>query len=234
MKILLVDDDKDIVEAITISFQLQWRECEVIAAYDGREGLERFYETDPDLVLLDVTMPELNGFEVLKKIRQISDTPVIMLTARTDELDKVRGLELGADDYIAKPFGHLELFARIRAVMRRAKLPPPVSAAPSFVSGELAVNFEAREVTVKGRPVKLTPTEYNLLYQLVRNAGRVLPHSTLLARVWGDEYRDEIDYLKVYVSRLRNKLEENPESPKFILTERGVGYRLAKLPPAPA
>lgn len=231
MKILLIDDDKDVVEAISISFQLQWRECEVIAAHDGRSGLDKFYETDPDLVLLDVTMPEMNGFEVLKKIRQISDTPVIMLTARTDELDKVRGLELGADDYVAKPFGHLELFARIRAVMRRAKLPPPVSAAPSFVSGDLTVNFEAREVTRHGHTVKLTPTEYNLLYQLVRNAGRVLPHSTLLARVWGDEYRDEVDYLKVYVSRLRNKIEDNPDDPKFILTERGVGYRLSKLPP---
>jgi two-component system KDP operon response regulator KdpE len=151
-----------------------------------------------------------------------------MLTARGEELDKVKGLELGADDYVTKPFGHLELFARIRAVLRRAELPPPVSAVPSFVSGDLAVNFENREVSVRGEQVKLTPTEYNILYHLVRNAGRVLPHETLLARVWGDEYRSDTDYLKVYINRLRHKLEEDPESPRHILTERGVGYRLAK------
>jgi two-component system KDP operon response regulator KdpE len=232
MKLLVVDDDRNIVEAVTLSFQLQWQECEVITAYDGEKGLDLFFEEQPDVVILDVALPEMNGFEVLRRIRQVSDVPVLMLTAKGEEMDKVKGLELGADDYITKPFSHLELFARIKAVLRRAELPPPISAAPSFSVGELAINFESRTVTLRGRPIKLTPTEYNLLYHLVRNAGRVLAHETLLAKVWGDEYRNDVDYLKVYVSRLRNKLEDNPDRPHFILTERGLGYRFSRPIPA--
>ena len=234
MKLLVVDDDRNIVEAVTLGFQLQWQECEVITAYDGEKGLDLFFEEQPDVVILDVALPEMNGFEVLRRIRQVSDVPVLMLTAKGDEMDKVKGLELGADDYITKPFSHLELFARIKAVLRRAELPPPISAAPSFSVGELAINFESRTVTLRGRPIKLTPTEYNLLYHLVRNAGRVLAHETLLAKVWGDEYRNDVDYLKVYVSRLRNKLEDNPDRPRYILTERGLGYRFSRPIPAGA
>ena len=228
MKILVVDDDRNIVEAVSIGFQLQWQECDVMTAYDGEEALNIFFEQQPDVVILDVALPDINGFEVLKRIRKVSDTPVLMLTARGEEMDRVKGLELGADDYITKPFSHLELFARIKAVLRRAELPPPISSTPSFTAGDLTVNFSSREVAVHSRLVKLTPTEYKLLYQLVRNCGRVLPHETLLAKVWGDEYRDDMEYLKVYISRLRNKLEDDPEHPKFILTERGLGYRFAK------
>ena len=234
MKLLVVDDDRNIVEAVTLGFQLQWQECEVITAYDGEKGLDLFFEEQPDVVILDVALPEMNGFEVLRRIRQVSDVPVLMLTAKGEEMDKVKGLELGADDYITKPFSHLELFARIKAVLRRAELPPPISAAPSFSVGELAINFESRTVTLRGRPIKLTPTEYNLLYHLVRNAGRVLAHETLLAKVWGDEYRNDVDYLKVYVSRLRNKLEDNPDRPRYILTERGLGYRFSRPVPTGA
>jgi two-component system, OmpR family, KDP operon response regulator KdpE len=232
MKLLVVDDDRNIVEAVTLGFQLQWQECEVITAYDGEKGLDLFFEEQPEVVILDVALPEMNGFEVLRRIRQVSDVPVLMLTAKGEEMDKVKGLELGADDYITKPFSHLELFARIKAVLRRAELPPPISAAPSFSVGELAINFESRSVTLHGRPIKLTPTEYNLLYHLVRNAGRVLAHETLLAKVWGDEYRNDVDYLKVYVSRLRSKLEDNPDRPHYILTERGLGYRFSRPVPA--
>ena len=228
MKLLVVDDDRNIVEAVTLGFQLQWQECEVITAFDGEKGLDLFFEEQPDVVILDVALPEMNGFEVLRRIRQVSDVPVLMLTAKGEEMDKVKGLEFGADDYITKPFSHLELFARIKAVLRRAELPPPISAAPSFSVGELAINFESRTVTLLGRPIKLTPTEYNLLYHLVRNAGRVLAHETLLAKVWGDEYRNDVDYLKVYVSRLRNKLEDSPDRPRYILTERGLGYRFSR------
>jgi two-component system KDP operon response regulator KdpE len=193
-----------------------------------------FAELSPDVTLLDVNMPRMSGFEVLQRIRETSDAPVLMLTARGDEMSKVRGLELGADDYLVKPFSHLELFARIKAVLRRTDLPAPVSAAPSFVSGDVTVNFDSREVTVKGQPVKLTPTEYKLLYQLVRNAGRVLPFDTLLSKVWGDEYRGDMDYLKTYVSRLRKKLGDDSENPRYIMTERSVGYRFARLAaPAP-
>jgi two-component system, OmpR family, KDP operon response regulator KdpE len=228
MKILVVDDDVNIVEAITIGFQLQWQGVEVITAFDGEKGLDKFFEHNPDVVLLDVMMPHKDGFTVLKEIRRSSDVPILMLTARGEELDKVKGLEMGADDYLTKPFSHLELFARIRAVLRRAEMPPPINALPSFTSGDLAINFENREVTKRGEVVKLTPTEYNLLFLLARNAGRVLTFEMLLDKVWGPEYRDQLDYLKTYMSRLRKRLEDDSEHPRYLLTERGLGYRLMK------
>ncbi len=235
MKILIVDDDRSIVEAITIGLELQWNDVQVISAPDGERGLEVFGAETPDLTLLDVNMPHVNGWEMLRRLREFSDAPVILLTARGEELDKVKGLELGADDYLTKPFSHLELFARIKAVLRRIEGITPVSARPAFVSGALAVNFDSREVQIAGREVKLTATEYNLLYLLVRNAGRVLTFDTLLAKVWGDEYRSETDYLKTYISRLRRKLGDDHEHPHYILTERGTGYRFARpLPLAPA
>jgi DNA-binding response OmpR family regulator len=228
MKILIVDDDRSIVEAVTIGLELQWEDVQVVSAPDGEKGLDLFAQESPDLTLLDINMPRMNGWEMLRRVREVSDAPVILLTARGEELDKVKGLELGADDYLTKPFSHLELFARIKAVLRRVEGIAPASALPSFVSGNLTVNFDSREVTVGGEPVKLTPTEYNLLYLLVRNAGRVLTFDTLLARVWGDEYRSETDYLKTYVSRLRRKLGDDPEHPRYIITERGTGYRFAR------
>ena len=228
MRILIVDDDDDLLEAVGLGMQLQWQGADVVTAADGEAGLEAFFEHAPDVVLLDVGLPRLDGFEVLRRIREVSDTPVLMLTARGEELDKVRGLEIGADDYITKPFSPLELLARIKAVLRRADLPPPVRAMPSFVAGDLAVNFDSREVTKRGEPIALTALEYRLLYHLVRNAGHVLPREALLARVWGDEYRDQSDYLKVYISRLRGKLEDDPERPRYIVTERGLGYRFAR------
>jgi len=233
MKVLIVDDGRGIIEAITIGLELQWTDVQVVSAADGEQGLDRFSQEAPDLILLDINMPRMNGWEMLRRVREISDVRVLLLTARGEELDKVKGLELGADDYLTKPFSHLELFARIKAVLRRTEGMTPASALPSFSSGALAVNFDSREVTVDGAPVKLTPTEYNLLYLLVRNAGRVLPFETLLARVWGDEYRSEIDYLKTYISRLRRKLDDDSERPRYIQTERGVGYRFAR-PAAPA
>jgi DNA-binding response OmpR family regulator len=230
MRFLIVDDDKSIVEAVTIGLQFQWQDAEVHSAQDGEQGPKTFLDLSPDVTLLDVNMPYMSGFELLQRIREVSDAPVLMITARGDEMSKVKGLESGADDYLVKPFSHLELFARIKAVLRRAEMPAPVSAAPSFVSGDIAVNFDSHEVTVNSKPVKLTPTEYKLLYQLVRNAGRVMPFDNLLGKVWGDEYRGDMDYLKTYVSRLRKKLSDDPENPRYILTERAVGYRFARLP----
>jgi DNA-binding response OmpR family regulator len=230
MRFLIVDDDRSIVEAVTIGLQFQWQDAEVQSAADGEAGLSLFNRLHPDVTLLDVNMPRMNGFEVLQQIRLVSDAPVLMLTARGDEMSKVRGLELGADDYLVKPFSHLELFARIKAVLRRSDLPAPASALPSFQSGDVAVHFDSREVTVAGQPIKLTPTEYKLLYQLVRNAGRVLPFETLLTKVWGDEYRTDMDYLKTYISRLRKKLGDDSENPRYLITERSVGYRFARLP----
>jgi DNA-binding response OmpR family regulator len=228
MKILVIDDDPQILDAVTIGLQLQWQDCTVLTATDGERGLDCFYQHDPDVVLLDVAMPRKNGFEVLQEIRRVSDVPVIMLTARGEETDQVRGLELGADDYVVKPFSHLALLARIKAVLRRAELPQPVRAQPDFVAGDLAINFQDHRVTLRGQPVKLTPIEYKLLYHLVRNAGRLMPHQALLDRVWGSDYGATTDHLKVYISRLRAKLEPDPNGPRYIETERGLGYRFVR------
>lgn len=225
MRILVVDDEADVVESVRISFQLQWREVEVLGASTGEEALDRIEQDRPDIVLLDVGLPDFDGFEALRRIRHFSDVPVVMLTARDDAMDKVKGLELGADDYITKPFDHLELMARVRAVLRRLSMPTPTSRAPSFMAGELEVDFAAHEARLRGERLELTPTEYKLLYHLVRNAGHVLQHGTLLAKVWGREYVDEVDYLRVYVRRLRDKLGDDPEHPRYIRTERGLGYR---------
>jgi DNA-binding response OmpR family regulator len=227
MKVLVVDDDQRIRDALEIGVQLQWQDAKVLTAADGEAGLEVFFSEEPDIVLLDVTMPRMNGFEVLKAIRQVSDVPVIMLTARDEDVDQVRGLELGADDYIGKPFSHLALMARIKAALRRAELPAPVQALPDFEAGDLAIHFQNQEVTVQGQPVKLTPVEYKLLYHLVRNAGHLLPHEALLDRVWGSNYEASPEYLKVFVSRLRAKLRR-PGGPEYIETERGRGYRFVR------
>ena len=223
MKILLVDDDPHILDALSVGLQLQWQECEVLTAADGEAGERAFFDHVPDVVVLDVAMPGKSGFEVLQAIRRVSDVPVLLVTARGEEHDQVRGLELGADDYVVKPFGHLALLARIKAVLRRAELPPPVNAQPDFVAGDLDIHFQSHQVALHGEPVRLTPVEYKLLYHLVRNAGRVLPHQTLIDRVWGADYGAPADYLKVFVSRLRAKL-----GPEHIQTERGLGYRFAR------
>jgi two-component system KDP operon response regulator KdpE len=225
VKILVVDDASEVVESVRLGFMLQWREVDVIGASDGRTALDLVEREAPDLVLLDVGLPDLDGFKVLEEIRAFSDVPTVMLTARDDTMDKVKGLELGADDYITKPFNHLELLARVRAVLRRLDLPAPRSRAPSFQAGDLEVDFAAQEARLGGERLNLTPTEYKLLYHLVRNAGRVLPHGTLLAKVWGREYVDEVDYVRVYIRRLRDKLGDDPNHPHYIQTERGLGYR---------
>jgi two-component system KDP operon response regulator KdpE len=228
VKVLVIDDDPDILEVVSLTFTMQWHDCQVITATGGESGLEMVETMHPDVVLLDIMLPDVDGYEVCRQIRSFSDVPVIILTARDGEIDKVRGLEIGADDYVTKPFSHLELLARVRAVLRRAAMPMPSSAMPDVTAGRLTINFARREVSIEGRPIKLTPTEYNLLYHLVRNAGHVLPHATLLAKVWGHEYTEEVDYLKVYIRRLREKIEDDPQHPRLILTERGVGYRFVK------
>jgi two-component system KDP operon response regulator KdpE len=172
-----------------------------------------------------VGLPGIDGYEVLRQIRAFSDVPVLMLTARDDAMDKVKGLELGADDYVTKPFNHLELMARVKAVLRRLEMPAPASRAPSFKAGDLEVDFAKQEARLQGARLDLTPTEYKLLYHLVRNAGHTLEHGTLLAKVWGREYVDEVDYIRVYIRRLRDKLGDSPDAPRYIQTERGLGYR---------
>ena len=225
MKILVVDDEPDVVESVRLGFLLHWRDLEILGAPTGQAALKSVEEAAPDLVLLDIGLPGMDGYEVLQHIRRFSDVPVIMLTARDDTLDKVKGLELGADDYITKPFNHLELLARVNAVLRRLDMPLPRSRAPSFRAAEMEMDFTTQEVRLRGERLALTPTEYKLLYHLVRNAGRTLTHGTLLAKVWGREYVDEVDYLRVYIRRLREKLGDDPDRPRYIRTERGLGYR---------
>ena len=225
MKILVIEDAPEVIESVRLGFTLQWRDVEIVAARDGRSGVDQVETEAPDIVLLDIGLPDIDGFQVLASIREFSDVPVVMLTARDDAMDKVKGLELGADDYVTKPFNHLELMARVNAVLRRLDLPSPGRRTPSFRAGDLEVDFSAQEARLRGERLNLTPTEYKLLYYLVRNAGRVLQHATLLARVWGREYVDEIDYLRVYVRRLRDKLDDDPDQPRYIQTQRGVGYR---------
>jgi len=225
MRILVVDDEPDVVESVRLGFTLQWREVDVVGAGTGDAALDVVEHEHPDIVLLDVGLPDMDGFEVIRQIRAFSDVPVVMLTARDDAMDKVKGLELGADDYVTKPFNHLELMARVKAVLRRHEMPAPTSRSPSFKSGDLEVDFAAHEARLKGVHLDLTPTEYKLLYHLVRNAGHVLQHGTLLAKVWGREYVDEVDYIRVYIRRLRDKLGDDPDDPRYIQTERGLGYR---------
>ncbi|MCL4541889.1 MAG: response regulator transcription factor [Chloroflexi bacterium] len=215
------------LEAVTVSLELHWQDSQILAARDGEEGLRLFFEEDPDVVLLDVSMPGKNGFDVLKEIRQVSDVPVLMITARGEETAQVRGLELGADDYLVKPFSHLALLARIKAVLRRTEMPPPVRSLPDFAAGKLTISFQNQAVMLNGQPVSLTPIEYKLLYHLVRNAGRVMPQAALLDRVWGADYDATPDYLKVYISRLRSKLEKE-DGERYIETIRGLGYRFVR------
>jgi DNA-binding response OmpR family regulator len=219
-KILVVDDEERMVRFIRLN--LEHDGFRVVEAFNGNQAINKARSNLPDLVLLDVMMPDLDGFEVLRVLREVSSVPVIMLTAKGEEEDRVRGLELGADDYITKPFSPREL---VRAVLRRTETATSTTHGLIEVDERLKIDFDRREVWVDDKLVKLRPTEYRLLYHLVQNAGWVITHDQLLAKVWGYEYRDEPHYVRLYINYLRKKLEEDPTNPKYILTERGIGYR---------
>lgn len=227
MKVLVVDDDPDIVEAVSICFALRWPDAEVVDAPDGTTALTTFVAEEPDVVILDLGLPDMNGLEVCKTIRDDSQVPILILTARGGELNKVQGLEMGADDYITKPFSHLELLARIKAVLRRATAPPPGGEGEAFEEGDFKFDFATHRVYAGDTPIQLTKTEYGMLFHLTKNYPNVVQHKTLLAKVWGREYIDETDYLKVHVQRIRRKFAEVLPGLDPIDTERGVGYRLS-------
>ncbi|MGB8348654.1 MAG: response regulator transcription factor [Ktedonobacteraceae bacterium] len=227
MTVLVVDDEPRIRDLVRMNLEME--RYRVLEACDGREALDQLREHLPDLVVLDVMMPDMDGFETLKAIREVSTVPVIMLTVRQSEQDKIRGLDLGADDYLAKPFSPRELLSRIRALLRRSLMPAPARKTAIVVDPDLQIDFAKHEVIVRGHKVDLRPTEFRLLYHLVNNAGRLLTHETLLSKVWGREYRDEAHYLRLYITYLRQKIEKDPAHPKYILTERGVGYRFKEL-----
>lgn len=219
-KILVVDDAPQVRRVMRTTLTAQG--YTIFEARNGEEGLEQFRKTLPDLVLLDVNMPGMDGLEACREIRRGSDVPIIMLTVRNAERDKVLALDAGADDYVVKPFGMEELLARIRAALRRTS---PEDKLPAVVSKELNIDFETRRVNTRGRNVHLTPKEFELLRQLVASQGKPLTHRRLLQSVWGPDYGDEPEYLRVTINQLRKKIEPDPAHPKFILTEPWVGYR---------
>jgi DNA-binding response OmpR family regulator len=252
-KLLIVEDDVGVADVVALAVQMNWPDCKIIRATNGTEALGLFKAEQPDLVVLDINIPPPDGFQVCLAIRETSQVPILMLTARTATLDKIRALDLGADDYITKPFDHLELLARLRAVARRSDkwgigkepgqhvshdrvsgvmelaAPEPQGITPlpaqELLVGDIRINLPRREVYLAGQLLPLTTTEYRLLEELVRHAGSVLPHSYLLERVWGPKYDGEYHYLKVFVRRLRSKLGDQASRPRYIQTEWGVGYR---------
>jgi two-component system KDP operon response regulator KdpE len=218
--ILIVDDEPQIRRVLRTTLSSQG--YTVAEARSGDEALEQIRGHRPDLILLDVNMTSSSGFEVCREIRGSSDIPIIMLTVRNSERDKVQALDAGADDYVVKPFGSEELMARIRAALRRAA---PVESLPPFISNDLKVDFEKRSVLVKGQPVRLTPKEFELLHHLVTNRGKAQAHRRILQAVWGPDYGEETEYLRVFINQLRKKIEPDPRHPRYIHTEPWIGYR---------
>jgi DNA-binding response OmpR family regulator len=228
MKVLVIEDDPGIIEVVSLCFQLRWSGTAVISANSGRKGVELVETESPDVVILDIGLPDIDGYQVLREIRRFSDVPVLMLTVRGEDTDVAKGLELGADDYITKPFSHIELIARVQAVLRRSQGVSVTDEERPFVAGKLSVDFARNEILIAGKSVKLTSTERKLLYHLIRNEGRILSHESLLAKVWGDNYVDARDLLRVHIQHLRQKLEDNAETPTIITTEHGIGYKFTR------
>ena len=229
MKVLVIEDDPGIVEVVSLCFQLRWSGTGLVSATTGSKGVELVESENPDVVILDIGLPDMDGYQVLREIRHFSDVPVIMLTVRGEDTNIAKGLELGADDYITKPFSHIELIARVQAVLRRAQgLSVSGDAEHPFSAGKLSVDFSRNEVLLEGKTVKLTSTERKLLYYLIRNEGRILSHESLLAKIWGDAYIDARDLLRVHIQHLRNKLGDNSETPNIIVTEHGMGYKFVR------
>ncbi len=224
MKLLIVEDAPDIAEVVAFAVTMNWPACFVTIAPDGANALKRFEESAYDLVIIDVSVPPPDGFEVCRQIRKASHVPILMLTASSGTMDKVRALDLGADDYVTKPFDHLELLARLRSLMRRAA-EHTVHGDTVLAEGDVSLDAAMKTARVKGIEVKLTATECRLLETLVRNAGMTVSHRTLMEQVWGPEYVHDTHYLKVFVRRLRQKLGDDLENPHYIRTEWGTGYR---------
>ncbi len=228
MKVVVVDDSPEIIEVVSLCVQLRWGGANLVSAATGAKGLELIEAESPDMVILDIGLPDMDGFQVLRELRRFSQVPVIMLTVRGEDTDVAKGLELGADDYITKPFSHIELIARVQAVLRRVQGLPVSSEERPFVSGKLSVDFASNEVMVDGKPVKLTSTESKLLFLLIRHEGRLVTHESLLTKVWGETYIDARDLLRVHIQHLRQKLGDSVESPSIIVTEHGMGYKFVR------
>jgi two-component system KDP operon response regulator KdpE len=224
MKVIVVEDERSIFDAIRVAFEFRWPEATVMPASGGREGVRLIRKEHPDIVILDINLPDINGFAVLKEVREFSSVPVIILTVRSDDTDVLRGLEAGADDYVTKPFNYMTLLARVRAVLRRAENQPIRRSHDTAVSSRLKIDFVNQRVAVDGRPVKLTPVEYRLLVFLVKNKNSTVSYKSIVEDVWQAPYHGETENIRIYVRRLRRKLGDEPAS--MILNRRGSGYML--------
>lgn len=224
-RILVVDDEPRLVRLVKANLIASGYEVGV--AMDAKTAVDSLEAKDYDLLILDIMLPgAMSGFDVCQRIREFSDIPIIMLTGRAREQDRIRGFDVGADDYLTKPFSVEELLRRVRAVLRRTSQAQELTSFPTYSCGDLVLNFVQKRVFVKGKEVRLTATEYGVLYHLARNAGKVIFHEDLLAWVWGPEYRNELQYLRSYIGSLRKKLEDDPATPRYILGKHGIGYYL--------
>ena len=224
MKVLIVEDDPQTIEAVSLIFKLKWPQSESISTSKGKEAAIMVEKEKPDVVMLDLGLPDMSGFDAMKEIRAFSNVPILIVTAQSDAVTQVKGLELGADDYVTKPFEPGVLLARIRNVLRHGQAAATENQEAAIVSGDLQIDTVHHQVLKKGNAVSLTPTEYNLLYQLVSNEGKIFTHQMLLNKVWGsDEYNPDV--VKKYIARLREKVEDNPDNPVMLLSEWGIGYK---------
>ncbi len=238
MKVLIAEDDRDIADVVELNVRMSWPQCNVLIAADGTEALELFSAEGPDLVILDIEIPPPDGQELCRLFRRTSDVPIIMLSARESTIEKVRALDSGANDYITKPFDHLEFQARLRSVLRRPRAIPAEASAPdegpmrndatlgqTICAGDLTLNVDSHQLLIDGNRVRLTSTECRLLAELMKHQGHLMPYRLLLERVWGSEYEDEDKYLKVFIWRLRQKLGERKRQRRYIQNEWGIGYK---------
>jgi len=224
MKVLTIEDEKSIIDAISVAFEFRWPDVKLIASTTGKKGILLVRKESPDIVILDLNLPDISGFDVLKEIRKFSTVPVIILTVRSEDEDMLKGLEAGADDYIIKPFNYLTLLARVRAVLRRTEAIPFVGKQNNAVNARLKIDFVNQKVRVDNRLVKLTPVEYQLLALLVKNRDQVVPYARIMNEVWERNYSGETDNIRICVRRLRKKLRDSP--PRMIVNKRGLGYML--------
>ena len=225
MKVLIIEDDQETTETVSLAFQIRWPEAKLLTTEFGRKGLQLVEKEAPDVVVLDLGLPDINGFDLLKTIRRFSDVPIIITTVRAEESDIVRGLELGADDYLVKPFGQMELLARVQALRRRQQ---PLINSEVFACGDLRFGPSMSKLSYKGKEIKLTRTEGLILHHLMRHAGNILSYGSLAEAVWGDYYPGAEDNLRVYIRHLREKIEKDPNHPQLILTKIGIGYYIEK------
>lgn len=225
MKVLIIEDDREIVEIIALAFEIRWPGVTLVNTHLGNKGIELAESENPDVIILDLGLPDTSGFDVLKEIRTFSDIPIMILTVRGEESDVVKGLEWGADDYMVKPFRQLELLSRIKALTRRST---NINRETNIILGNLSFNPSVRQLFRGNKEIMLTRTEGTILYQMMKNAGQVVSHTGLAEAVWGDDYPDAVDSLRVYIRRLREKIETDPDHPVLILTKTGIGYMLAK------